>query len=332
MIMAYLPAPKRSAELCPVTAASGGHVALLDQGEEPADGLLELGVVVVVVGAPGVLVGELEVVGAGVHAPLGLAHAAAGAAVQAEAVDLDLALVEARLVAALAVLVHGQVGDGLLVGAAVGRVPGQLAELVGGHSPPSSASLLVVEERDGVEVLGQAVALAVLALPQIGQARLVLVDVEAVLGQGVVQRDQLLLGDELRVLRQVVGEHVGRVAGDEAVGELAPVVVPAELADLDVDVRVGRLEVVRAGLVRGLLGVVPQPVVDVAGGGAGVDRPAFGAVTAFVLAPAAATGGEGQAQGGQRRPARPPTSYAVLAIVGRSFRFGHLGGVTGGQG
>ena len=65
---------------------------------------------------------------------------------------------------------------------------------------------------------------------------------------------------------------------------LAPVVIPAELGDLDVDVRIGRLEVVRARLVGGLLIDVPQPVVDVAGGGAGVDRAAFGG-PAFVYSP-----------------------------------------------
>ena len=75
-------------------------------------------------GAPRILVGELPVVGAGVHAPLGLAVAAAGAAVEAEAVDLDLGLVEARLVSALAALIDGQVGDHLLVGAAVLGIPG----------------------------------------------------------------------------------------------------------------------------------------------------------------------------------------------------------------
>ena len=179
-------------------------------------------------GAPRILVRVLEVVGAGVHAPLGLPDAAAPATVQAQAVDLDLALVEAGLVTALAALIDGQVGDGLLVGPTVGRVPGQLAELIGGQARVIG-QFLVVEQGDGVEVLREAVALAVLALPQIGQALLVLVGIEIVLGQGVVQRHQLLLGDELRVLRQVVGEDVGRVAGNEAVRELAPVVGPAEL-------------------------------------------------------------------------------------------------------
>ena len=72
---------------------------------------------------------------------------------------------------------------------------------VGFLDPGVVDQLLVVEDRDGVEVLGQAVALAVLALPQVGQALLVLVDVEAVLGERVVQRNELLLADELRVLR-----------------------------------------------------------------------------------------------------------------------------------
>ena len=116
--------------------------------------------------------------------------------------------------------------DGLLVRAAVGGVPGEILE-IGFLDSRVGDQLLVVEDRNGVEILGQAVALAVLALPQIRQAWLILVDVEAILGERLVQRDQLLLADKLRVLGQVVGEDVGSIAGDEAVGELGPVVVPS---------------------------------------------------------------------------------------------------------
>ena len=148
---------------------------------------------------------------------------------------------------------------------------------------------------------------------------LVLVGVEAVLGQRVVQRDQLLLGDELRVLGQMVGENVGRVTGHEAVGELAPVVVPAILGDLDIDIGVGLLELVRAGLVRRLLVGVPQPVADVAGGVAGVDGAAFESPPPRFGAATTATGGESQAEG-SRADERGSQFLRILAIVGRSFR------------
>ena len=95
----------------------------------------------------------------------------------------------------------------------------------------------VVEDGDGVPVLRRAVALAVLALPQFGQARLV-VGVLDVAGRAeVVERAEDLQIDVLGELRQVVGEDVRRGAGDEAGGELGPVVVPAVLRDVDLQVR-----------------------------------------------------------------------------------------------
>ena len=74
--MAYLPAPNWSAELWPVTPARG-HVALVDQPARPADGLWNFGVVVVVLGAPRVLVGVRASRWRRGTAPLGLAGAAA---------------------------------------------------------------------------------------------------------------------------------------------------------------------------------------------------------------------------------------------------------------
>ena len=108
-------------------------------------------------------------------------------------------------------------GDHLLVGAAVLRVPFEGGQLGLVHAGVGDEGL-VVEDGDGVEVLGQAVALTVLAHPQVSQARLVDVGLHSVRGEGFVQRDELTLSDELRVFRQVVGEHVGRGAGHEAVG------------------------------------------------------------------------------------------------------------------
>ena len=100
------------------------HIALLDQRGEPADGLLERGLVVVVVGAPRVLVGVI----ASCSTPVYMLHwvcptAAARTAVEAQAVHLDLGLVEARLVSALAALIHRQMGDHLFVRSAVVGIP-----------------------------------------------------------------------------------------------------------------------------------------------------------------------------------------------------------------
>jgi hypothetical protein len=188
------------------------------------------------------------------------------------------------------------VRDDLLVRAAVRGVPRQVGQ-VGGLVATRVGQLLVVEEPDGVEVLRQAVALAVLALPQVGEPRLVLVRLEAVLGQGRVEVDELVLVGELTELREVVGEDVGSVLGHEAVGELAPVVVPRVLADLDRDVRVRGVERVRARLVGRELVGVPQPVVDLPGRGAGVERVAVTTAAAAGVRAAATAGGEGEAQG-----------------------------------
>ena len=63
------------------------------------------------------------------------------------------------------------------------------------------------------------------------------------------------------------GEHVRRGAGDEAGGQLGPVVVPAVLRDLHGVVRVRLVELLGALPGRRQLVGVPQPVVD--GGGLG---------------------------------------------------------------
>jgi hypothetical protein len=142
-----------------------------------------------------------------------------------------------------------------LEGAAVLRVPGEAVQLRPGE-PGGLDHLLVVEEGDGVPVLGGAVAVSVLADPVGGEPRLVLRLVDA----EVVERLEHLEAGELAELLDVVGEHVRLGARDEARGELRPVVVPAHLGDLDLQARVLLLEALRAGLVGGQLVGVPQPV------------------------------------------------------------------------
>jgi hypothetical protein len=147
--------------------------------------------------------------------------------------------------------------------------------------------------------VSQSVALAVGSHPQVSQARLVLVDVEPVLLQGGVERNQLLVGDVLRVLGQVIGEHVRGVTCHEGVVQLVPIVVPSELADLDLGVRVRCLELVGALLVCRLLGALPEPVVDLAGDVGGVDRVITRAATATATSRVSPTtaGGQGEAEG-----------------------------------
>src|SRR5690606_21332872 len=72
-----------------------------------------------------------------------------------------------------------------------------------------------------------------------------------------------LLGlDEVGVLAEVIGEHVGCGPGGHSIRDLAPVVVPAGLRDLDGDVLLRGVEVLRTLLIGGQLVRVPQPVVD----------------------------------------------------------------------
>src|SRR5699024_3536512 len=71
---------------------------------------------------------------------------------------------------------------------------------------------------------------------------------------------------------EVIGEDVGTDPRDETRGELAPVVVPAVLADAHVDIGIVLFEGLDALLVGGQLIGVPQPVVEtdcVIGGGSG---------------------------------------------------------------
>jgi hypothetical protein len=60
----------------------------------------------------------------------------------------------------------------------------------------------------------------------------------------------------------VVGEDVRGSSGHEPVGQGGPVVVPAALSNLYLDVRVGLGEIVSALLVGRELVGVPKPVVD----------------------------------------------------------------------
>ena len=78
-------------------------------------------------------------------------------------------------------------------------------------------------------------------------------DAQPVPGKGSSERDQLLLGDELRVLGQMVSKNIGHVTRRRNRWSASPVIVLGILGDLDIDIGVGRLEVVRAGLVPRLL-------------------------------------------------------------------------------
>ena len=180
---------------------------------------------------------------------------------EAEAVRLDVRLVEARLVAADALVVDGEMRDELLERAAVLGVPGQVLQLGGIHAGRLECGA-VVEDRDRVPVLGCAVPLAVLALPQFRQALLVVAVLDSTGRAEVVEGAEDLQIDVLGELRQVVGEDVGRGVGDEAGGELGPVGVPAVLRDVDLQAGIGLGERVGALLVARLLGRVPQPVLD----------------------------------------------------------------------
>jgi hypothetical protein len=173
------------------------------------------------------------------------------------------------------------VGDDLLEGAAVLGIPGQRVE--GGGVDAGGLDLVdVVEHRDGVPVLRGPVAVSVLALPELGQARLVVAVLDVPGGLELVEGAQDLEVGVLRELRHVVGEDVRGGVGDHAGGELVPVLGPSDLGDVDRQAGVLLSEVVGALLVAGLLTGVPQPVLDGAagavgrGGAAGRDRGHYG--------------------------------------------------------
>ena len=238
-----------------------GHVALLHQTEVPAQRVLEGRLVQVELRAPRVLVGGLPARAAGERRPLRLAPATAAGALGGEAVRLDVGLVEARLVTPDALRVDGEMRDELLERAAVLGVPAEVLQLGRIHAGRLERGR-VVEDGDRVPVLRGAVPLAVLALPQFRQARLVVAVLDVAGRAEVVERAEDLQIDVLGELRQVVGEDVGCGVGDEARGELGPVGVPAVLRDVDLQAGIGLLERVGALLVARLLGRVPQPVLD----------------------------------------------------------------------
>ena len=223
---------------------------------EPADGLGELGVVVLVVGAPRVLVEVGEAVGDGEVAPAVLALRAVGPLGQ-EAVDLDVVLVEGRVEAVAALRVDGGLGDGLLEAAAVAGVPGELVQAAG-----VGDELGVVDQGHGVPVLRQAVALAVLD-EEVGETGLVLAEVDLVLVDERLDVQDLVAGHELAGSRTAWSVQTsGALPLASWVVKVLPVLRPGGLRELDGDARVGLAELVGAGLVGGQLLVVPQPVVE----------------------------------------------------------------------
>ena len=262
--------------------------------------------------APGVGVGEGPAGREGEGGPGGLADVV-DAGVGAHAVARDPRRVEALLVAAHAVLVDREPGEQALEGAAVLGVPVQAREVVLGQ-PLLLEHPLVVHHRDGVVVLRDAVALPVLAGPQLLQAVLEAVGGDVGQRREIVQRCDHAEADELREARQVVGEGVGAGTRDEARGELRPVVVPAQLGDPHEDVGVLGHERIDRGGVGGQLVRVPQPVVDLGGAGRGGARPAG----------AERDGARGAC--GQRRRAREEPATA------QPSRRGAGGGVGGREG
>ena len=88
------------------------------------------GVIQVVVVAPQRLVGDLPAVGGGEGRPLSLPGGAPACLGDAQAVDGDVVLVEARFVAAHPVLIDGQVRDEVFEAAAVLGVPAPALEVL----------------------------------------------------------------------------------------------------------------------------------------------------------------------------------------------------------
>ena len=156
--------------------------------------------------------------------------------------------------------VDGRGADELAEGAAVLGVPGQAVHLLSGESG-GLGHLDVVQQADRVPVLGDSVAFAV-EDPALREALGVLAEVDAGLLDPVGQVQDLLVLHELRVVGDVVGEHVWGGPRGDLRGQVLPVLAPGGLGDLDLDVRVLRGERIRALLVERKLVVVPQPVLE----------------------------------------------------------------------
>ena len=235
-----------------------GHVALLGQPEIPADGLLEGLLVVVVVLSPGGL-SVYRQPAEPVNALHWVCPSRGARVVRRQPVAHHTVLVEAGLVAAPAVGVQRQPGEGLLETAAVrGFHDSELSSL--SLSPAFRRDLSVVEETDRVPVLRRAVAVPVLPDPGVREARLVVAGAKMRGGAEFVQRAQHPQLRELRVLGRVVGEDVRLGAREEARHQLRPVVVEADLGDPHRQPGVLPLERLRALLVGGPLVGIPHPV------------------------------------------------------------------------
>ena len=211
----------------------------------------------------GFFVGAVHPVAAGVHAVLGLPVAAAGP-VQAEAVGLHVGLVEAGLVAVHAVGVDGQLGDRLsrrcrrrsgsipwcptAPGSRRRRPPCPCCRRCRWCRSPSAGRTACrrcpSRRRPDPGVLGHRSTLSCLIRSSSGTS-------------------WSLLANSGYFCRWSVNTS-GAVPDDEPGGQLRPVVVPAELLDLDREIGVRGVERVRTLLVGRLLIGVPQPVADLA--------------------------------------------------------------------
>ena len=226
--------------------------------------LREARVVVVVLRAPRVLVEQLEAEAGGEAGPGRLA-VGEPAGVEAEPVGLDVLRVEAGLVAALAVLV-----DASAWRRSARSVPPSVGFQVAVSScclvtPGLVEHVLVDDERDGVPVLGKPYCLPAGRLPQPARpGRYWFMSTPRVL-TGSIPRSAANCG----YLPRWSVNTSGAVSAMKPRGEAAPVVAPVLVLDLDLDVRVLLLELVRALLVDGLLVGVPEAVAqqDLAVGG-----------------------------------------------------------------
>ncbi len=224
----------------------------------PLNGAGEAWVIVVVLG--GVQFVDMAPAGRGCEpAPLSLSIAFAGA-VDDQTILLDLGRVEVRAETIVAVLVHRKLGDQFLEGAAGLQVPGGAVQFIQRHAG-GVQGILIVDNGDSVPVLGQAKPLAI-ARPQVGQLAQINAQIDTVSIYVRLDVDQLLLGGEFGIFRQVVGEDIGRSAGNHSCLDVVPVVAPSTLGDVHLDIRIGRCERVGARLIGRQLVGIPQPILD----------------------------------------------------------------------
>ena len=242
--------------------ASWHDEALLHPIGDPLQRFGQLRIIIVEPLRPGAVM-KLKTVGHSKMAPLDLTETV-GSAVNQQAILLDLLGIEVRRQTIVAGFIDGKLCDQLAKGSAILGIPCQIFQFLGIHARLGQ-HLLVVDERNGVPILGQSELFSV-STPEFVKTSKIIARGNIVLFDQRGDVDQQVVGGELRIPGEMVHKDVRCGTRHEARAKRCPIVSPGGLRHLDFDIGVGLFECRRGGLIRRQLGGIPEPIGDLGGG------------------------------------------------------------------